>query len=146
MHALLAVAGRQFLRAFLAALVVYAVGILAAPDLAHVVLVGVAALVASAGAGLAAVLAYFPAFSFVRWLGSPLGHWADAFVYSFLGSLAISLTGAAGAPDLSALHSLVVAALVGALAAGARAVEGLFTTNESPVPALGIEPPTPARQ
>jgi hypothetical protein len=150
MHALLGIAMRQFFRAFVAALVVYAVGLFAAPDLAHVYLVGVAGLVASVGAGLSAVLAYFPEFSFARWLGHPLGNYVDAFLYAFAGSLAITLPGVAGAPNLSTVHSLVVAALTGALSAGVRSIEGLLTRSESPVPALGIEPPespvTPARQ
>ena len=55
MESLLSAAGRAFLRAFVAALVVFAAGILAAPNLNRLVVLGVAALVGAFNAGVRAL-------------------------------------------------------------------------------------------
>lgn len=141
MTALLSAAGRSFLRAFFAALLVFAVGILAAPNLNKMYLLGVAALLGAFAAGIRAVTAYVPKLSLVAYLGHPYGDWGDSFLHAFLASLIVTLPGVLGAPDLHTARALAVAAIVGAFNAGARALQGLFTPGERPAPATGIAPP-----
>lgn len=141
MKALLEAAGRQFLQQFAAALIVYGVGILAAPDLAHTYLIAVAAIVAAFASGLAGIVAYLPDFTFARWFGRPFGDWLDAFVLAFLSTLIVTLPGVLGAPDFGTLKAIVVGAITGALAAGVRAVVGILTPGETPTPASGLPAP-----
>jgi hypothetical protein len=144
MKQLLSAAGRAFLRAFIAALIVYAAGIAAAPNLNRTYLVAVAALIGAAAAGIRAIQAYLPKLTLSRYLGHPYGDWADSFLQGFAGSLVITLPGAAGAPDFNTLKATVVGAIVGAFNAGVRAVQGALTPGEAPAPAKGIQPPPAA--
>lgn len=141
MSALLSAAGRAFLRAFLAAILVYATGVLAAPNLNRAYLLGVAALAAALAAGFRSIQAYLPKLSIATYLPAPYGAPADAFLHGFLGALIVSLTGWLGAPDLATARSFAVAAIVGAVTAGVRAVQALLTTGEHPSPGTGVDPP-----
>ena len=138
MKKLLALAGREFLKAFGASLVVLAPGVLAAPNLDAAFGLGVAALFASVAAGIRAVQVFVPQLSFAGLLPQPVAAWVDAFVRGGLGAFLISVIGVLNAPDLATGRSLLVAALVGALTAGFRALEGLLTPSESPAPGSGI--------
>lgn len=139
MKNVLAQAGREFLRALGASLVILAPGVLAAPNLDQMFLLGVAALAASVAAGLKAVQAFVPALSFSEFVSQPLAAWLDAFSRAFLASLLVFLVGLLSAPELVFDKAVVVAALVAALAAGFRALEGLLTKGEQPAPNTGIE-------
>jgi hypothetical protein len=144
MLALLSAAGRSFLRAFVAALIVLGVGVLAAPSLSAAYLVGVSALVGAFAAGVRALQAYKPGLSLVTYLGHPYGDWADSFLHAFVATLIVTLPPIANAPDLHTAKALAVAAIVGAFNAGVRALQGLLTTGEHPSPHVGIaEPPMP---
>lgn len=143
MTKLLSAAGLSFLRAFGASLIVLGPGILAAPDLDRMRLLGWAALAASLAAGLKAVVAYVPALQLGKYLGQPVGPWIDSFIQAFLGTAIVGLTGALGAPDLATGKALATAAIVGAVMAGLRALEGLATPGNSPAPASGVKPPPP---
>lgn len=140
MRTWLSAAGRSFLRAFGAALIVLAPGILAAPSLHNAELLGAAALLASVAAGIRAIQAYIPALTVAKYLG-PLGVYVDSFLRAFLGSLAILLPGALGAPDIHTGTGLATAALIGAFAAGIRALQGMLTSGESPLPQHGLAEP-----
>lgn len=134
--------GRALLRAFIAALIVYGIGISAAPDLNKLVLVGVATLVGLIAGGLRALQAYLVKTSFAHWLGDPYGEWIDSFVQAFVGSLIITLTGALpGAPDLATWKALVASAITGAFGAAMRALQGAFTKGEFPAPGAGVNDP-----
>lgn len=139
MKNVLAQAGREFLRALGASLVILAPGVLAAPNLDQMFLLGVAALAASVAAGLKAVQAFVPALSFSEFVSQPLAAWLDAFSRAFLASLLVFLVGLLSAPELVFDKAVVVAALVAALAAGFRALEGLLTKGEQPAPNTGIK-------
>lgn len=141
MIALLSAAGRSFLRAFVSALLVLGIGVLWAPDLDHIYLIGVAALVGAFAAGLRALDAYWPQLSLVRWLGHPVGDWADSFLHAFVASLIVVLPGIAGAPNFATEKAFLVAAVVGAFNAGVRALQGFATPGENPAPAVGLKPP-----
>lgn len=141
MKLLLSAAGRAALRAFVAALVTFGTGLLAAPDLNKTYLLGVVALVAAIAAALRAIQAYLVKTSFVAYLGDPYGEWLDAFLQAFVGSLVVTLSGWEGAPDLSTARSFAVAAIVGALNAAVRAVQGLLTQTEFPARDAGVNPP-----
>lgn len=141
MKKLVETAGAAFLRAFLASLITYGAGLLAAPDLNRTYLLGVTALIASVAAGLHAILAYIPKLTFKQWLPDPYGQWLDTFLYTFAASLAVTLPGVLGAPDFPTVKSLAVAAILGAVNAGVQAVEGLFTVNVKPVEGFGIPSP-----
>lgn len=141
MKTLLSAAGRSFLRAFVAALVAYGAGVLSAPGLGDTRLLGVAALLASVAAGVRSLQEYVPALDLVRYLPRPWGGWANAFAHGFLASLVITLPGALDAPDLGAARSFATAALVGAFASGARALEGALTAGEIPARSFGLPSP-----
>lgn len=134
----LAAAGRRFLQAFAAALVVLIPGILAAPDLNATFALGVAALFASVAAGIKALTEFVPQLSFGAYVRQPIGAWLDAFVQAGLGALVITIPGVLAAPDLATGRTLGLAALIGALTAGFRALEGLLTPGENPAPATGV--------
>lgn len=141
MIALLSAAGRAFLRAFIASILVLAPGILSAPNLNRAYLIGVAALVASIASGIRALQAYVPEISLVHYLGHPYGDWADSFLRAFIGSLVITLPGVLGAPDLATGRSLAVGAIIGAFALGIRALQGFVTVGEHPSPGVGLADP-----
>lgn len=138
---LLSAAGRAFLRAFLASILVLAPGILSAPNLNKAYLLGVAALVASVAMGIRSLQAYVPEISLVHYLGHPYGDWADSFLRAFLGSLVITLPGVLGAPNLATGRSLAVAAIIGAFTLGIRAIQGFVTVGEHPSPGVGLADP-----
>jgi hypothetical protein len=141
MTSALGAAGRAAARAFVAALVTYGLGILAAPSLNRTVLLGVAALGAALVAFIRFLQAYIPKLDLTTYIGSPFGDWADSFLQAFVASLVVTLPGIFGAPDLTTGKSLAVAAIFGALTAGARAVQGLLTVGEVPSPAIGVASP-----
>jgi hypothetical protein len=141
MTPLLSAAGRAFARAFGAALIVYAIGALAAPSLDNIKLIGVAALLGCIAAGLRAVQAYVPQIAFAHYLPAPYGAWVDAFLHGFLASLLVTLPGAFGAPDIGTVKSLAIAALLGALTAGLHAVQSFATPGERPTIGGGLTPP-----
>lgn len=141
MRTWLSAAGRSFLRAFGAALIVLIPGILAAPSLHNATLIGAAALLASVAAGIRAIQAYIPALTVAKYLG-PLGVYVDAFLRAFIGALVILLPGVLGAPDLRTGTGLITAALIGSFAAGIRALQGMLTSGESPLPQHGLAEPS----
>jgi hypothetical protein len=134
MRGVLSAAGRSFLRAFVASVVLLAPGVLAAPDLNQTKVLGVAALIASLAAGFKALQVFVPQLAF----GGKYGELANSFVRAFLGAFLTSIIGILDAPDLSTLKSVAFAALVGALTAGIRAVQGFFTVGDYPAPQKGF--------
>lgn len=141
MTSLASAAGRSFLRAFFAALVVLSIGVFDAPNLNRIYALGVAALLGAFAAGLRALTAYVPKLSLVALLGHPYGDWADSFLHGFLAALIVTLIGILGAPDLHTARSLAVAGIIGALNAGVRALQGLGTVGEVPFRTFGIPLP-----
>lgn len=140
MKDVLAQAGREFLRAFGAALIILAPGVLAAPNLNQMFLLGVGALAAAIAAGLKAVQAFVPMLSFDGLVRQPIAAWLDAFVRAFLAAMLVFVVGMLSAPELAWDKAAVVAALVAALSAGFRALEGLLTKGEDPAPESGLSP------
>jgi len=132
-------AGREFLRAFGAALIILAPGVLAAPNLNQMFLLGVSALAAAIAAGLKAIQAFVPMLSFAGVISQPIAAWLDAFVRAFLAALLVFVVGMLSAPELAWDKAAVVAALVAALSAGFRALEGLLTKGEEPAPSQGLD-------
>lgn len=138
MKNVLAQAGREFLRALGASLIILAPGVLAAPNLNEMYLLGVAALAASVASGLKAIQAFVPALSFSGLVQQPIAAWLDAFTRAFLAALLVFAIGVLSAPELAVSKAAVVAALVAALSAGLRALEGLLTNGEAPRPERGL--------
>lgn len=137
-------AARRLLQVALTAGFVFTTGFIAllnTPDfsLDNVKDLGVVFLVAVAAAVINFVAQVFPFFSFAT-LGipQPYAAWLDAFAQAFVGSLVVTLPGALDAPDLSTGLALAVSALIGALTAGVRALEGVLTPGESPSPGFGV--------
>lgn len=112
-------AGRSFLRAFVASIVVYAPGILQAPDLSAMKSVGTAALVASLAAGLRALQDFIPALQVPGKFGDFIGSFARAAISAFVASV----LGILEAPNLTITSGAIVAVITGALAAGALAAQ-----------------------
>lgn len=125
--------GRVFLVTFLLA----ATGILTAPDLETAFGLSLAALVASIVAGLRAIQVFIPGLTFARLFKQPVGAWVDSFVRAFLAVFVTLLTGWLAAPDWSTWKSALTAAIVGALTAGVRALQGFVTSGDQPVPVVG---------
>lgn len=138
MKRVLASAGRAFLAAFGVTIVVYAPGVLQAPDLNQMYLLGVAALGASVSAGLKAIKEFVPQLSFSAFLPQPWAAWVDAFVIGGLGALVVAVTAWLDAPDLELTRAALVAILVGAGTAAFRALEGLLTKGEQPAQNKGL--------
>lgn len=127
-------AGAAFLRAFGAAIITYGIGVLAAPDLHAGVVLGAAAVAASVAAGLRAVQVFVPQLSFKSLFPGTPGALVDSFARAFIGVLITAATGWLAAPDLTTWRAVAVAAIVGAFAAGLRALQGLTTGGEQPNP------------
>jgi len=141
---LLSEAGRSFLRAFAGALVVLIPGILAAPDLNTGLAFGIAAVIASIAAGLKAVQVFVPALSFKSVLGGKFAPYyaiVDSFVRAFVAALITALLGILAMPTEQWGKALFVAALVGAVTAGFRTLQGVFTHGDVPAPESGMTVP-----
>lgn len=138
MRTLLAAAGTAFLRAFAASIVILAAGVLAAPNLDQAVALGIAALIASLAAGLRAVQIFVPQISFAGIVAQPWAAWLDAFTRAFVGAFITGAIGLMAMPDLSTWRAASAAIVIGAATAGARALQGLLTAGETPVPRFGL--------
>src|SRR5687768_14936053 len=114
MKQLLINAGLGFLRAFGANLVVWAPGILQAPNLNEMYLVGVAALASSVSAGLKVAREYIPGFTSASFLPQPVAAYVDAFVIGGLGAFTVGVIDYLDSPDLALTRAVVVGILVGA--------------------------------
>ncbi len=131
---LLSSAGRAFIGAFAVSALTLSTGILAAPNLNEAYALGVAALFASLAAGVKVLQEFVPQLRFGSYIAQPYGAWLDAFVQAGLGAFLVSFVGVLNAPDLATAKALVTGAVVGALMAGFRAVQGLVTPGEFPNP------------
>jgi hypothetical protein len=131
-------AGASFLRAFGVAFLFFVTGILNAPNKDAAVSLSIAAFVGSLAAGLRAVQVFIPQLSWAGIMNQPFAAWADAFTRAFLATLLITLTGWLAAPEYDTWKSFAISAVVGALAAGARALQGLTTNGEEPAKGAGI--------
>lgn len=150
MLTLLSEAGRSFLRAFGASLIVLIPGILAAPNLSVTLSLSVAALIASLVAGLKAIQVFVPALSFksllpAKWIA--YGNYLDSFARAAIGAFVVGVLGWLAMPTLDFSKAVIVGVLTGALAAGFRALQGAFTTGDVPQPQAGLQtpPPNPGR-
>lgn len=139
MKTLLEVAGREFLKAFVASALVLAPGVASAPNLDQSFALGVSALFASFAAGLKVLQTYVPRLSVSEFVSQPLAAWIDAFLRGFLSTLFVSLVGILNAPDLSTWKAAAVAAIVGAVVAGLRALEGMVTRGDAPFTGFGLK-------
>lgn len=131
---LLSSAGRAFIGAFAVSVVTLSTGILSAPNLNEAYALGVAALFASLAAGVKVLQEFVPALRFGSYIAQPFGAYLDAFLQAALGAFLVLLVGVLNAPDLATAKSLLTAAIVGALMAGFRALQGLLTPGETPNP------------
>jgi hypothetical protein len=129
-------AGRSFLRAFGASVLVLSTGVLAAPNLNQAYALGVAALVASVVAGLGALQSFVPQLTTGKIFGA-YGLIVDSAIRAFIGAVIIFLPGVLNAPDLSTAKGLATAGIVGAVTAALRAVQGLLTKGDVPSPQTG---------
>lgn len=143
MNTLLANAGKAFLKAFLAALLVVAIGVSSQPNLNGAIAVGIAGVMAALAAGLAAVQTFIPQLTLAPYLPVPYGSIADSFVRAALGSFVVAMVGILSEPNLSGWHALIVAAIVGAITAGLQAVQGSLTVGQKPFPKSGLKLPEP---
>jgi hypothetical protein len=126
-----------FGRAFLVAFLLAATGILTAPNLSAAIAMSVAALVGALSMGLRAIQVFIPKLSFATILPQPFAAWADSFTRAFLASFITLLTGWLAAPDWSNSKAAITGIVVGALTMGVRALQGLFTSGDSPAPNAG---------
>ena len=144
MKTLLREAGREFLKAFGASLVVLLPGVLAAVNVAEVNLdqiyaVGVAAFGSSLVAGFKALQVFVPSLTFAGLVRQPVAAWLDAFTRGFLGFFLVFWIDFMNEPDFALWKSALAGAVIGAFTAGARALEGLATKGEYPLRNVGLE-------
>lgn len=144
MLTLLSEAGRSFLRAFVGSVIILAPGVLAAPNFNGAMALGLAALMAAVVAGLKAIQVFVPQLSFksIPQLGLYYVY-VDSFVRAFLGAFITAWIGILQMPDLSFTHSLIVGAIVAAVTAGVRALQGILTVGDAPLPSKGLKVPDP---
>ena len=140
MRQLFSEVGRAFIRAFVASLVTFLVGILAAPNLVDALALAVAALIASVDAGFKAVQVFIPKLTLAAHVPSAYVHIADAALRAFVATVLVLLPGVWVAPDFQTARSLFIGVIISALTAAVRAVQGLGTVGESPAPSRGIAP------
>lgn len=134
-HSVFYSAGTEFLRAVGLSVLIYATGILNAPDKTTAVALSIAALFGSLAAGFRVLQKFVPLLSWKRFIKNvTVAAWADAFTRAFLASLLITITGWLAAPDLTTWKSVGLSAVIGALMAGVRALQGLVTPGENPLP------------
>lgn len=138
MSHLLGDAGRAFLKAFAATLFVVLIGVSSQTNLDAALGFGVAGLAASLAAGLAAIQVFIPSLSFRAAVPGALGPMLDSFAHAFLGAFVVAVTGWLAEPNYSAWKAVLIGAIVGAINAGLRAVQGGLTTGESPAPQNGV--------
>lgn len=140
-------AGLALLKTIGAGLLVLAIGISAAPNLDRAVAIGIAGLIALIAACAAALQAFVPRLSFRAWIAAPWGPMLDSFVHAAIGAFLTSIIGILNMPDLTAWKALVVAAIIGAVNAGLRAIQGSLTPGEAPAVSKGVRVPrqTPTR-
>jgi hypothetical protein len=132
---------RMFLRVFIAAVVVYLIGVLEAPDLNTARSIAIAGLVAGAAAVLRFATVYIPKITVAHWIGDPWGSLADSFIHAFLAALIVNALDWLKVPHFHGWRDLWVAIIVGVAGAAVRAVQGLFTTGEFPLPSFGLPEP-----
>jgi hypothetical protein len=140
MKTLLYEAGRAALKAFIVSFLTFASGLLAATNLKEFSALAVAALVASFVAALKALQVFIPKLSFASLFKTQpvVASYLDAFTIAFLSTAVVVLQGLSNAPDYATGKALVVSAVVGALQAAFRALEGLATKGEFPAPGVGF--------
>jgi hypothetical protein len=139
MEKLLFAAGSSFLRVFGVSLLMFATGILGATDVHTAVALSIAALLASLAAGLRAIQVFVPLLSWASVVKNKVvASWADAFTRAALASLIAFATGWLAAPDYATWKSVWLAAVIGALTAGVRALQGLLTAGHDPAPNQGF--------
>lgn len=131
-------AGRAFLIAFGSSVLALSTGVLAAPDFDTTLALAVSALFASVAAGVKVLQEFVPQLSWRSLLPQPWAAWADAFTQAALGAFLVSVVGILSAPDASTWKAALTAAVVGALNAGLRALQGAVTKGESPAPDTGM--------
>lgn len=131
-------AGTSFIRAFGVSLLFFATGIFNAPNLDTARSLSIAALLASIAAGLRTVQLLIPKLTFAGTFEQPYAAWLDSFFRAGLAAFLISVTGWLAAPDFSTWKSVLIGAVVGAGAAGFRAIQGFFTKGELPKPENGL--------
>jgi uncharacterized membrane protein YhaH (DUF805 family) len=133
-------AGRAALKAFLSSLLVVAIGISQQTNLDNAVAIGIAGLMAAFGTLLAVVQTFVPELSLRAYLPGLPGVLSDAFIHAFLGAFIVALIGIFNEPNYSTWHAAIIAAVIGAINVGLRAVQGALTTGEDPSPRTGIRP------
>ena len=133
----LSAAGRAFLIAFGASVLALSTGILAAPNQDAMLALAVASLFASVAAGVKAIQVFVPQLSFGAYVKQPFGAWLDAFLQGGIGAFLVSVIGILAAPDMATWKALTVAAVIGSLQAGFRALQGVVTKGEEPLTAVG---------
>jgi hypothetical protein len=131
-------AGRAFIKVFVSGIIIVAVGVSSQATLHDAVAVGIAGVMAAFGAGLAALQVFVPRLSVRTYIAGLAGAAIDSFLHAFLGSFIVAVAGIFAEPSYSTWRALIIAALVGAVNAGLRAVQGLTTLGEKPDPTSGV--------
>jgi hypothetical protein len=83
-------------------------------------------------AGIKVLQVFVPALSFASLVGERAGVYVDSFARAFIGVLVVLLPGALEAPNLGEARALLVAAIVAAVTAGVRALQGFLPNTEDP--------------
>lgn|SRR5574338_234865 len=139
MKKLLREAGREFLKAFGATLIVVLPGVLVATNLDQAFALGVSALIACFAAGFKAIQVLVPQISFAGFVRQPVAAYLDAFTRTAVAAFLVSVIDFLNEPQYDNWKAVAFGALTGAVAAGVRALEGLSTKGEFPLRQFGAE-------
>lgn len=141
-HTVWYAAGTELARAVGVAALMYSTGILNAPDMSTAVALSIAALFGSLAAGFRVLQKFVPLLTWAKLVNDKtVASWADAFTRAAVASFLVTITGWLAAPDYGTWRSVALAAVTGGLLAGARALQGLLTPGEGPLPDAGIGTP-----
>ena len=131
-------AARAFAIAFGSSALVLAPGVLDAADSSTAVALGISALIAALAAGVKAIQEFVPQLSVGSYVKQPFGAWIDAFLQGGIGAFLVVLFDWLNAGDVTNWKTWIVAAVIGAVQAGLRAVQGAVTKGEDPAPQTGF--------
>lgn len=136
--------GRTFIRVFIATVVIYLYGIAFAPDLKTALSLAAAAILAATASALRAVTTYFPRLTVAHWFGEEYGKYADAFLHAFAAAVIANWLDILKTPHFHGWRDVLVAVVVGVGGAAVRALQGLLTPGETPLPKVGLPEPKPS--
>jgi hypothetical protein len=132
--------GRTLLKVYGAGLLTVLIGLTAQKTLHGAIAFGVAGVMALTATAIGGIVTLLPQLSFQQLVPGLPGQLLDAFVHAALAAFLVAVAGWFAEPNYNAWKSILIGAVVGAINAGARAVQAYFTKGEVPNQKVGLLP------